>query len=489
MKRGFSSTNRGHGCPNFHKRIEWPTKCKSLSLDRKSTNPVLVLLASHWLSMTGAALVTSAALGWFIVVLAPGRRAAGNAYLGILTVFVLPAVFFVGLALMPIGAWLAKKRIRNAIGAVPLERGAALRRLLILLGVTTLANLMLATQFTYRAVEQMETIGFCGGSCHVMQPEFRAYQVARHNKVACVECHVAPGAAGWLTAKTSGTRQLYEVITNSHPRPIPSAMESDRLTPAIETCERCHSRSNAAAPRVRILRKYGDDERNTPAYTVMMVRTGKIHGAHLDADVDIEYTASDAKRQTIPVVQWRNRRTGESREYRAKAFDGKSGGTRFVMQCVDCHNRPAHTFELPERAVDEAIAAGEITPTLPSVKKNATALLKAIYPARAAAEAAIQTAFRTQYSGRPEAGRAATAVSAIYARNVFPDLKVTWGTYPNNLGHTDFPGCFRCHDGEHATNDGKSIGQDCSSCHEMLAVEEADPEILKKLKLTQGESK
>src|SRR5262249_47015764 len=155
----------------------------------------------------------------------------------------------------------------------------------------------------------------------VMQPEFRAYQAGQHNKVACVECHVASGAAGWVAAKTSGTRQLYEVITNSHPRPIPSAMESNRLVPAVETCERCHSRSHRTVPRLWILRKYGDDEHNTPSFTVMMLRVSAIHGAHLNPDVQIRYTAADAKRQTIPAVEWRNRRTGETRQYRpAKAI-------------------------------------------------------------------------------------------------------------------------------------------------------------------------
>ncbi len=458
-------------------------------MERQPTHPVLTLLTSHWLSLAGVALVTSATISWLIVLLAPTRHSSENAYLGILTVFVLPTLFFLGLVLMPAGAWLAKKKIRGEIAATPVDRNAAIRKLLIFLTATTLANLVLATQFTYRAVEHMETIGFCGGSCHVMQPEFRAYQVAGHNKVACVECHVASGAAGWVQAKTSGTRQLYEVVTNSHPRPIPSAMESDRLIPALETCERCHSRSNTVTPRVRVKRKYAEDEKNTASYTVMMLRVGGIHGAHLNPDIEIEYTATDAKRQTIPLVSSRNRKTGETREYRAGKADAKTAGARFVMQCVDCHNRPAHTFEVPEAAVDKAIMGGEIAHSLPFVKKNAMALLKAAYSSQAAATQAIEAAFRTQYAGRPEAQTAAAAVSAIYVRNVFPDLKVTWGTYPNNLGHTDFPGCFRCHDGEHSTKDKKSIGQDCAACHEMLAVEEADPEILKKLNLTQGESK
>ena len=60
-------------------------------------------------------------------------------------------------------------------------------------------------------------------------------------------------------------------------------------------------------------------------------------------------------------------------------------------------------------------------------------------------------------------------------------MKINWGTYPNNIGHTYFPGCFRCHDEQHANPAGKAITQDCNACHQLLAAEEAKPEILSKL--------
>jgi nitrate/TMAO reductase-like tetraheme cytochrome c subunit len=456
-------------------------------LEREAKHPALVLLTAHWLSMFGAALVTSAAFSWLILVLGPGRRGSDNTYLGILTFFVLPAIFVLGLLLIPVGVWLAKRRVRSAIESLPMDRSAAFRRLAIFLAVTTLANLLLVSQFTYRAVERMETADFCGQSCHVMQPHFRAHRAATHSGIGCVECHVAPGASGWIAAKTSGTRQLFEVVTGSYPRPVPSAIETNRLVSSRETCERCHSRLREAPPRVRTIRNYADDERNTPSYTVMIPKVGGnsgIHRAHLDPDVEIRYASLDPKRESIPWVEWRNRRTGEVRQYRAAAAKGDPTGTRFEMQCVDCHNRPAHTFERPERAVDQAIASGAIDVSLPSVRKNAVAWLKASYTSEEAAADAIRKNFGSHYPNRPEeVRRAAEAVSAIYARNVFPDQRVTWGTYANNLGHTDSPGCFRCHDGDHAASDGKSITQDCASCHEMLAVDEANPEVLKKLNL------
>ena len=72
-------------------------------------------------------------------------------------------------------------------------------------------------------------------------------------------------------------------------------------------------------------------------------------------------------------------------------------------------------------------------------------------------------------------------VGDIYCRNVFPAMNITWGTYPNHIGHTSFDGCFRCHNDEHATADGEVISQDCSTCHTLLAMEEEDPEILAQL--------
>ncbi len=460
-------------------------------MNARPTNPVLVLLASHWLSLLGAALVTTAVISWVLVAAFPSRQ-SDNPYVGILLFLAIPAVFFAGLLLMPVGVWLAKKKIRRQIDAVPMKRGTAVRRLTIFLSVTTLANLLLAGQFTYRAVEHMETVAFCGQSCHVMEPQFRANQDSHHSKVECVECHVARGATGWLNAKMSGTRQLYEVTTNTYPRPIPSALESDRLVPAVETCERCHARSFAPVPRVRVLTKFAADEANTASYTVMMMRVGGAHGihrAHLDPEVEIRYAATDAKRQNISRVEWRNRKTGESREYVAPAGAAAEKApanqpSRFTLQCVDCHNRPGHSFELPEPAMDRAMANGEISPALPLIKKRGVELLKATYASKEAAEAAIRNAITGGYAGRAEAGRAADGLIAIYSRNVFPDLKVGWGTYPSNLGHTDSPGCFRCHDGEHKTGSGQVIGQDCAACHEMLAVEEPRPEILEKLNLT-----
>jgi hypothetical protein len=170
--------------------------------------PGWFLLTRHWLSLVGAALVATVVISVLFVVLLHIRGRADNPYVGLILFLILPIVFFAGLVLIPIGIYLSKQRIRQGIAEASFDRRAALRRFAWFLGVTTLANLLLGTQLTYRAVHHMETPQFCGATCHSMRPEFAAYQNSPHSRVECVDCHVAPGAAGWIASKTNGMRQL-----------------------------------------------------------------------------------------------------------------------------------------------------------------------------------------------------------------------------------------------------------------------------------------
>ncbi len=466
----------------------------SLAGDRR--RPILVLLSSHWLSMAGVALVTLAGFSWLFVLPANVRGHVSNPYIGLLVFVAIPIVFFAGLALIPVGIALSRKKAEQDLTKAGDLRGAW-RRAGLFFGVMTIANLLIGSQVTYRAVEHMETVQFCGQSCHVMKPEFTAHLQAPHQEVKCASCHVGPGATGWFQAKLSGTRQLMAVVFDSFPRPIESAMESNRLISSSDSCEQCHARDKEIAPRLVTYSKFKDDETNTRSETalVMLVGGGKaggIHGAHMGQGVSVRYAAADRKRSTIPWVEFRNAQSGATRSY--LATDAKADAVRgmptFAMQCVDCHNRAAHSFETADRALDDALARGEIAATLPFVKKTGLELLKADYSTDADAEQRIPAGLAAFYqkSYTAIAGQRASEVQAagrallgIYQRNVFPDLKVTWGTYPNHLGHMDDPGCFRCHDGNHETADKKSISQDCSVCHQSLAVEEAAPEILKTL--------
>ena len=470
-----------------------------------TSRPAWFVLTRHWLSLTGVALVTTAGISWLFILPLNIRGHVQNPYVGIVLFLVLPAVFFAGLALIPIGIYLGKRQIQQGLAETAVDRRTALRRLAWFFAITTFANILIGTQVTYRAVKHMETPQFCGGSCHTMAPELAAYQNSPHSSVECVECHVAPDVAGWVSSKTSGIRQLVHTVLKTTPKPVPAGLATGRLVPSAETCENCHWPQNFNGVRLRVFSKFADDEKNTPSETVLLMLTGGnkfagIHGAHLGPGVRIRYAATDATRQTIPWVEYRNTTTGDGQIFANSdsSVDSLKNLPTYEMQCVDCHNRPTHVFDLPERAVDKALARGDIPITLPYVKKESVELLKASYNTREDAAAKLPEAFVNFYQkAYPEiqaqrtqdVRHAAESVLAIYNRNVFPELKVTWGTYPNNLGHTDSPGCFRCHDGSHTSAKGKTIAQDCDSCHQSLATDEASPEILKTLGINEWISK
>jgi len=458
--------------------------------------PLIVLLTSHWLTMAGVALVTLADFSWLFALPANIRGNVSNPYIGLLTFIAIPVVFFLGLILIPIGIALGRRRSAAAWNP-PFDRRAAWRRAGMFFAIMTMANLVIGSQLTYRAVEHMETNQFCGQSCHVMKPEFTGHLLPPHQQVACASCHIVSGATGWLNAKMAGTRQLMGVILNNYPRPIESGLESNRLVSSAETCEQCHARGRMVGPRLRIHTSFKDDEANTRTETVLMMMvgggsTGGIHGAHMGPGVHIRYAASDKKRQTIPWVEYTT--ANATRTYLADGTtpDAARALPAFEMQCVDCHNRSGHPLELPDHAVDQAMAAGRISAALPFVKKTAVELLKADYSSQDDAAQKIPAGLASFYQQKygdiwakrsNDVQLAGQALASIFQSNVFPDLKVAWGTYPNNLGHIDTPGCFRCHDGSHSTADKKTITQDCSTCHHMLAVDETDPANLKTLGL------
>lgn len=458
--------------------------------------PALVLLTSHWIGMLGTGLVTLAVFSWLFVLPMHIRGYADNPYIGLLVFIAIPILFFAGWILIAIGIARAKRQVSETFSSVEYRR-SGWRRAGLFFGIMTVANIVIGSQLTYSAVEHMEKVQFCGQSCHVMKPEFSAHQASAHQRVACAACHIAPGATGWIRAKMAGTRQLRDVMFKTYPRPIESAIESNRLVSSADTCEQCHAREKFIGPRVRILTRYKDDESNTRTETVLTMligggRFGGIHGAHIGPGVHIRFAAADKKRQTIPWVSYRNSESGVTRTY--VASDAKEDAIRsmpiFQMQCSDCHNRAAHAFPSPEHAVDDALATGRIPVGLPFIKKTGVELIKGDYKSDDEAgqkiPAGLEAFYRQKYSGiyaqrAADIQAAGQSLLAVYRQNVFSDLKVTWGTYPNNLGHTDYPGCFRCHDDGHAAADKKTIPQDCSMCHQAVAMEEASPEILKTL--------
>ncbi|MBL8236852.1 MAG: NapC/NirT family cytochrome c [Bryobacterales bacterium] len=453
----------------------------------------LIRLSRNWVSRAGVFIVTAVAVFFIFLLPTMFSGAVSHPYLGILSFVVLPGIFVFGLVLIPLGLYLDRRRGGPQV-LEPSERSWSnpmLRRLVMFIGVTTVVNIIIFSQLTYRAVHFMDSTAFCGTTCHtVMQPEFASYQNSPHSRVDCVQCHIGPGAAWEVKAKISGIRQVFKVLFNTYSRPTPAPVHD--LRPAQDTCEGCHWPQKFATDRVRVISKYADDEANSVTKSVLLMRIGGghlrkgIHGTHLEKGVTIRYRPADSKRQTVPWVELT--REGEAPTVYlangAKAEDMNKLELR-TMDCIDCHNRPTHTYDMPESGVDRALAEGRISDTLPFAKKTSLELLKNQYKAgqdQQVADSFIEF-YRSKYpemyaSKKAVIESSAAGLRAIYNRNIFPDMNVTWGTYPNNIGHMDFPGCFRCHDDDHKAANGKTIGQDCSGCHELLATDEKDPKIL-----------
>lgn len=464
---------------------------------------LIYFLGQNLISLAGAVLTTSGAITliafWFYDFLLPGPP---HPYIGILLFLILPGIFVFGLLLIPIGILLrrhkllAKGELRELYPAINL-REPMVRQGVFLVAMATLLNVVIFGTASYRGVAYMDTTQFCGQTCHtVMDPEFAAYQNSPHAHVECVECHIGPGAGWFVRSKLSGVRQVFAVTFHTYSRPIPAPVKY--LRPARETCEQCHWPQRFTGDKFVVKTTYKDDETNTPQTTVLLLKVGGrtwqgsvgIHGRHLDEGSRIRYISIDAQRQVIPVVYYTDDK-GKTVEFVSSDIQATkeqlAAGEHRSMDCVDCHNRPTHAFELPENAVNKQMAAGFISPELLFIRKKAVELLKADYPDRETAQQRIVEGVKSFYhsnyrsvydSRRALVEQSAENVANIYLRNIFPNMKMTWGVHPNNIGHNDFPGCFRCHDGSHVSADGQAITNDCSACHNLLAVEEQNPKVL-----------
>jgi hypothetical protein len=440
----------------------------------------------HPVALLGMAVTTVMALLFLAFLLLDALGYFSNPYFGLLLFVTIPAAFIVGLLLIPLGIHLDARRRRRSPDAPssewPVVDLSIPRQRKIIAGVLllTVVNLVLLTAASSGAVHYMETTEFCGGVCHTtMEPQYAAHQNGPHARVACVDCHVGPGVGALVQSKMAGTRQLWQIATNHVPRPVPSPIETMR--PARFTCENCHWPEKLHGDELRVFREYADDEASRETATTMMMFVGGGNAAlgigtgihwHMNVANEVEYVATDPARQTIPYVRLRSP-DGTVREYTAPNVSAEQFATvpRRRMDCLDCHNRPAHTlFATAERAVDSAIAAGRIPRELPFVRREAVAAVRAEYPDKRAALVAIANRLRDFYKARPPSdtdlvNRIVAGTQDVWARNVFPAMNVTWGTYPNHISHIDTPGCFRCHDDEHTTRDGRVIKQDCELCH------------------------
>lgn len=338
-----------------------------------------------------------------------------------------------------------------------------------------------------------ETADFCG-RCHTMAPELQAYEAGPHKSVACAECHVEPGVMGWVKAKINGTKQLIEVVLGTYPTPIPPP-EHSSMPAASETCEGCHGVTRQAVKTLKTQTVYTEDEANTPQFVALMIRPGGGNPFDVSRSVhwhvlrNVAYYSDDPRSQTIDYVE-ATQPDGTVANYlsQAKVKDSgnvvpdveaiKTGDEHVTMSCYDCHNRAGHDIANPRNGIDEALTAGTVDKKLPYVKRESMRILYGDYATVDAADAEadklpdfyalnypdVATGMATQID------EAVAEIKVLYRLTATPEMKVSAKTYPNNLGHLDFPGCFRCHDGGHYKVVGGQVTKEvipstCDTCH------------------------
>ena len=440
----------------------------------------------NWFSLAGLVVVAGSFFAFLFLLTMDLFTPGGNPYMGILAYLVAPTFTVIGVALIVFGLFLESRQIAKHAGGkwalprlmVDLSRKRDRRNLVFFMGASAFFLLITAIG-SYQSYHFTESTAFCGQSCHtVMQPEFTTYLHSPHARVACAECHIGSGASWYVKSKFSGIYQVYATLFDKFPRPIKTPIKN--LRPAQETCEQCHWPKKFVGNLDRVYSHFLSDATNTPFSVRLLLKVGggdPTHGPvggihwHMNIGHKVEYIAADEQRQVIPWVRI-TKPDGRHVEYATKGFqfDPKKHAIR-TMDCMDCHNRPTHIFQSPNEAVDQALSIAQLDPSMPSIKKEAVHLLTQEYATQTEAEEKIAAGMKGKYPGDPRLAAATEAIRHIYRQNFFPEMKSNWRAYPNNIGHTDWPGCFRCHDGEHVSADGEQTikANDCNACHVILA--------------------
>lgn len=441
---------------------------------------------NNWISACGAVVATGSLFAFLLLFVLDVMSGEGTPYLGILTFIVAP-FFLVSGILAVIAGWLihrwhlSRTSDHTSFLSFSLDFGdpRERRKFFIFAGGTTLF-LFLTAVGSYRTYHFTESVEFCGEVCHtIMEPEYVTYKQSPHARVSCVDCHIGSGATWYVKSKIDGLYQVYATMADKYPTPVPTPIES--LRPAQATCEQCHWPQVFTGNLDRTYEHYLSDEDNTP-FSVRLIlkvgggdpRLGPVDGIHWHTDPSnrVEYIAADEARQEIPWVRY----TDASGEEKVFVSDDWEGGDPQdheirIMDCIDCHNRPAHILLSPNEALDRAFSLNRLDPDYPDLKYYAVDLLTAGYESSEEAHLAIRKEVRDLYSDYTDVEKIADELIRIYEQNFFPEMKADWSVYPNNLGHKNWPGCFRCHGGLHeeASTGDSMEAESCNSCHTILA--------------------
>jgi hypothetical protein len=327
--------------------------------------------------------------------------------------------------------------------------------------------------------------GFCGTACHTMPPQNATYIISPHANVYCSDCHIGRGFLGVeLGRKTEDVYEIYSYVFHTYTFPI----EATRTRPALVTCEKCHQPQAFSADSLLVINHFKDDLNNTPFNIYLVMKTGGGakeqglgKGIHWHIISKVEYYTTDPLSQNIPYVRVYND-DGTTTEYvdvTAKFDPSKIKESDLkVMDCITCHNRVTHNFRLPADSVDRAMGTGLISTSIPEIRKKGVEVLSASYISQAEAMSGIAglenyyTAYYPDFYNKNTQliSSAIKELQDIYNQTVFVDQKVDWTTHPDNLGHINSPGCFRCHDGKHLDAKQQAIRLECNLCHSIPVV-------------------
>src|SRR5579863_6766991 len=350
------------------------------------------LLLRNPIGLAGVALGIVSLANIFLFVLIDFIATKASPYIGILAYMVAPGFFGLSLVMMLVGMLLERRKKADPSAFYPrIDLNDPAQRSAVVSFLTFLVVFVVVSAAgSYKAYEYTESTSFCGQLCHtVMIPEYTAYQLSPHARVACAECHVGSGATWFVKSKLSGSRQVLAVLFNSYPRPIPTPVHN--LRPAQETCEQCHWPKKFYGGQLKVFTHYANDEHNTVRQVRLLIKTGGgdpatgapegIHW-HMNIANKIDYVAADEKRQTIPYIHVEDQQ-GRITEYYAKdstlSKDQIAKASRHHMDCVDCHNRPTHIYVAPDQSVDQSLLERRIDVTLPFIKQESVAVLTAAY--------------------------------------------------------------------------------------------------------------
>lgn len=449
-----------------------------------------------WTTLIGAAI---ASISFFLIIflfLLSLFIDEGSQYTGLVIFIVLPAFFVFGLLLIPLGIFLKRKKERkentdrkHRFPIVNLNDPSQ-RWVVFFVTISTFVFLILSILGGYEAIHYTESNEFCGTLCHtVMNPEYATYHESSHARVQCVECHVGSGAEWYIKSKFSGMYQVYSILFDKYPTPIPTPLHN--LRPASETCEQCHWPEKFYGQKYDIHKHYIADEENTEWDIHLLMKTNNEHRVdgfmggihwHINSDVKIEYAPLSHKRDTVLVVKYTNLKNNEVTIFVDDSVPVNQSQMDTLefrkMDCLDCHNRPAHNFKPPRIFFDDAITNGIIPQSLPDIKVAAMDILKNDYPTLDSANKAIEMGINEYYefmyeeiydTNKKVIDDVVISIQELYAANVFPEMKARWTAYPNHLGHLETNGCYRCHNGKFKSEQGEVISRDCKLCHSIMA--------------------